>query len=68
MYSSILIVTLISLTSAEAMTTYLFPNSYPRLTAGIDNWLNMPWIVLNFVLLVWLTGKAWKGRARSSKP
>ena len=64
-FGSVLIVSMISLTASEAMTTYLFPNSYSRLTSGVSHWLNMPWIVLNFVLLVWLTWKAWKGRARA---
>jgi hypothetical protein len=53
---------MLSLTSSESMTTYLFPNIWVRLT-GISNWLNMPWIVLNLVLLVWLSWKAWNARA-----
>jgi hypothetical protein len=57
-------VSAISLTSSEAMTTYLFPSIVVRLT-GISNWLNMPWIVLNLVVLVWLSWKAWKARAIS---
>jgi hypothetical protein len=59
---------ILSLTSSEAMTTYLFPNIWVRLTGGISNWLNMPWIVLNLVMLVWLSWKAWNARARSLLP
>jgi hypothetical protein len=54
---------IISVISSEAMATYLFPNIYVFLTGGISTWLNMPWIVLNLVLLVWLSWKAWKARA-----
>jgi hypothetical protein len=59
---------LISLTSSEAITTYLFPNIYVFLAGGINNWVNIPWIVLNLVLLVWLSWKAWKARARPALP
>ena len=59
---SIVGVGLISLTSSEAMATYLFPNVYLFLTGSISNWMNMPWIVLNLVLMVWLSWKAWKAR------
>gem|GEM_PF-4471131 len=53
---------IISVTSSEAMTTYLFPNILNRLT-GVDNWSNMPCIVLNLAVLVWLSFKAWKAHA-----
>jgi hypothetical protein len=59
---------ILSLTSSEAMMTYLFPNIWVRLTGGISNWMNMPWIVLNLVMLVWLSWKAWKARAMSPLP
>lgn len=46
----------LSLTSSEAMATYLFPNILNRIS-GIDPWLNMPWIILNFIVLVVLSWK-----------
>lgn len=59
---------LLSLTSSEAMTTYLLPNFWVRLTGGISNWENLPWIVLNLVMLVWLSWKARNARAISPDP
>jgi hypothetical protein len=50
-------VSIISVTSSESMTTYFFPDIFTRLT-GVYNWLNMPWIILNLVVLMWLSWKA----------
>lgn len=58
----------ISLTAAEAMATYLVPNIWVRLTGGVSNWLNMPWIVLHVVVLAWLSWKAWNARTMASLP
>jgi hypothetical protein len=50
----------LSLASSEAMATYLFPNFFYQMF-GINHWLNMPLIILNFISLVVLS---WKARAR----
>jgi hypothetical protein len=57
---------IISVVSSGAMATYLFPDIFVFLAGGISNWMNMPWIVLNLILLVWLSWRAWKARARRS--
>jgi hypothetical protein len=64
--AAIIGVGVISLTASEATATYLFPNIVNRIE-GISNWLNMPWIVVNFILLVTLSAKAWK-KGRTTTP
>jgi hypothetical protein len=60
---AIIIVMMISLTSSEAMTTYLFPSVLTKLQ-GVNHWFNMPFIVLNLVALVWLIWKTREARGR----
>jgi hypothetical protein len=64
---AIIVVAMISLTSSEAMTTYLFPSVLAKL-GGVNHWFNIPFIVLNLVALVWLIWKTREahGRRRAS--
>ena len=59
---------ILSLASSEAISTYLFPTVLIRMF-GVNNLINMPWIVINFVLLAWLFAKAYvRGRNDNENP
>jgi H+/Cl- antiporter ClcA len=69
--AAILGITFVSLAASEAMATYFFPEAYRYYVGDIDRhsefWANMPWILLNLALLLWLSWKARQARkARST--
>lgn len=57
--SSALVSALISLCSADAITTYVF-GLYPGLDVPVDHWANVPPIVLNMIVVSILTVLAFK--------
>jgi hypothetical protein len=56
---AIIVSGIISLSSSEAMATYLVPNALYSAT-GVSNLYNLPPILINIVALGWLSFKAWR--------
>ena len=61
---AIIVVSIISFSSSEAMATYVLPNIFYSLAGGISHWMNLPPILANLGVLLWLSVKAWRVHAR----
>jgi hypothetical protein len=55
----------LSLAASESISTYVFPNVFLRVS-GISTSMNVPWIVANFVLLLYLWWKSAVARTRGA--
>ena len=48
----------LSVAASESISTYLFPSLYIKIV-GASNWMNIPWIIVNFVGLAYLWWKSY---------